>query len=168
MGIKKFAEKTGFTQLEIKVLLFLITVFIAGFFIKTYLDEDNQTKKQFDYSVQDSLFLNAGNDEGNDITNPDSSSYKNVDYKQEVLNFRKPNFNLQKRKELPAEKSIDINKTETKKLTALPGIGTKTAEKIIAYRNGHGSFKKLEDLLKVKGIGKAKFSKIKKYLYIKH
>jgi competence protein ComEA len=42
----------------------------------------------------------------------------------------------------------------------LKGIGKKTAEKIILYRK-YNKFKKLEDLMKVKGIGPKKFEKIK-------
>ncbi|WP_457596428.1 helix-hairpin-helix domain-containing protein [Hydrogenimonas sp.] len=41
------------------------------------------------------------------------------------------------------------------------------AEKIVAHRNEHGPFEKLEDLLKVKGLGKKKLEKIKEYLAIK-
>jgi competence protein ComEA len=51
-------------------------------------------------------------------------------------------------------------------LERLPGIGEITARKIIALRNERGAFGKLEELLDVKGIGKVKFNKIKKFLYI--
>jgi competence protein ComEA len=49
----------------------------------------------------------------------------------------------------------------------LPGIGEKTAEKIIELRTERGKFKKLDELMDVKGIGEVKFNKIKKFLYIK-
>ncbi|MGA7837081.1 MAG: helix-hairpin-helix domain-containing protein, partial [Ignavibacteriaceae bacterium] len=68
--------------------------------------------------------------------------------------------------EIPAEKSINLNTANMKSLMRLPGIGPKTAEKIINYRKLKGKFTSLDELLKVKGIGKVKFSKIKKYLYI--
>ena len=55
---------------------------------------------------------------------------------------------------------ININKASQKKLTYLAGIGPKTAQKIIEYRENNGDFQSKEDLLKVKGIGPQKFSKI--------
>ena len=48
-------------------------------------------------------------------------------------------------------------------LTALPGVGDITAQRILEYRAAHG-FASIEDVMKVKGIGKAKFSKMQPYL----
>ena len=165
MGLRKISGKIGFTQLEIKVLLFLLIVFICGVVLKYTLKSPVENSVNFDYSEQDSLFINAGKGEINGkISSKDS--HKNVDYKQEVLDFRKPDFRTKKIKELPAEKSININTAGKNTLENLPGIGPKTADKIISYRNKIGRFTKLEDLIKVKGIGTIKFNKIKKYLYI--
>ena len=52
----------------------------------------------------------------------------------------------------PAER-IDINTASAKALTALPQIGPKTAELIVAYRAEHGPFKHVDDLARIKGIG---------------
>ena len=59
---------------------------------------------------------------------------------------------------------ISINSAEIEELVLLPGIGEKTAEKIIEYRIQYGSFLKLEDIMNVNGIGKAKYEKIKEYI----
>lgn len=59
---------------------------------------------------------------------------------------------------------ISINSADLNQLSSLPGIGIKTAEKIIEYRNNNGSFNSLEELMNVKGIGKSKFNKIKEYI----
>jgi competence protein ComEA len=48
----------------------------------------------------------------------------------------------------------------------LPGVGESTAEKIIKYRETHNGFKKIENIMKVKGIGKKKFDKLKEYIYV--
>ena len=57
--------------------------------------------------MQDSLFINAGKEEINGkISSKDI--HKNVDYKQEVLDFRRQDFNSGNTKKLPPEKSIDI------------------------------------------------------------
>lgn len=47
---------------------------------------------------------------------------------------------------------ISINRASAKQLTALKGIGPKRAKDIVAYRQAHGSFKKIADLSKVKNI----------------
>jgi len=65
----------------------------------------------------------------------------------------------------PGEK-VNINTASTSELVALPGIGPKIAEKIIAYRQEHGKFQKLEDLMAVKGIGEKKFAQLKPYITV--
>ena len=166
MGIKDISEKIGFTRLELKVIVFLLFVFITGLLIKIYWLSEKNKSVIYDYSKQDSLFLNIGNN-SNDIEGKTPAEDKKVDYKQEVLDFRKREFKAGNSNDLPAESSIDINKAERSAFERLPGIGPKTAEKIITYRNKIKEFAKLDELLNVKGIGKTKFNKIKKYLYIK-
>lgn len=56
---------------------------------------------------------------------------------------------------------ISINTADADSLCLLPGIGSLTAEKIIAFRNEKGLFQTLEDLMEVPGIGTAKFEKLK-------
>jgi competence protein ComEA len=56
---------------------------------------------------------------------------------------------------------ININTANQEQLESLPGIGPKTAEKIIAYRNEHGPFQSIEAILDVSGIGPATFEEIK-------
>jgi len=48
---------------------------------------------------------------------------------------------------------VNLNSASTQELTALRGIGDKTAQAIIAYRESHGPFKSVEELVEVKGIG---------------
>jgi len=58
-------------------------------------------------------------------------------------------------------KLVNINTAGSEELQTLPGIGPKTAEKIIQYRAANGPFQKIEDIMKVKGIAQGKFAKIK-------
>jgi len=48
----------------------------------------------------------------------------------------------------------------------LPGVGESTADKIILYRENHNGFRKIEDIMKIKGIGKKKFEKLKPYIKV--
>lgn len=56
---------------------------------------------------------------------------------------------------------ININMSELKELTLLPGIGPALAERIVVYRESGGPFTCMADLERVKGIGPAKLEKIK-------
>ena len=56
---------------------------------------------------------------------------------------------------------ININDADETKLTELPGIGPAMARHIIEYRDKHGGFTDCEQLQQVKGIGAAKFEKLK-------
>ncbi len=163
---KKISQKIGFTETEIKVIFFLITALILGFGYKNFIIKDKpEPYKIYDYSNEDSLFTLTDSTENISEKN-NTLSDKNVDYKQEVLDFNKTNFQRSEKKVLPAENSIDINKADLNELKSLPGIGPKTAQKILDYREENGNFNKLEDLQKVKGIGQAKFNNIKKYIFI--
>ncbi|MEE0721248.1 MAG: helix-hairpin-helix domain-containing protein [Caecibacter sp.] len=60
-----------------------------------------------------------------------------------------------------ADGKININEADEKKLTELPGIGPAMAKTIIEYRDEHGAFSSEEELQEVKGIGSAKYDKVK-------
>ena len=62
---------------------------------------------------------------------------------------------------LAAKAAINLNTATVDQLESLPGIGRKTAERIIEYRTKSGGFKRVEDLMNVKGIGEKSFLKLK-------
>ena len=55
---------------------------------------------------------------------------------------------------------IDLNLADVETLCSLRGIGPKLAGRIVAWRDLHGGFKKVAELLEVKGIGKRKMTAI--------
>ena len=62
----------------------------------------------------------------------------------------------------PAPKgAINLNSATVDQLETLPGVGRKMAERIVEYRQKSGGFKKIEDLMNVKGIGEKNFLKLK-------
>ncbi|MCB9549206.1 MAG: helix-hairpin-helix domain-containing protein [Myxococcales bacterium] len=62
---------------------------------------------------------------------------------------------------------IDLNAATAEQLAAVPGIGPKTAEAIVALRaTKNGGFKSVDELTEVKGIGDAKLAKIRASLVI--
>jgi competence protein ComEA len=60
-----------------------------------------------------------------------------------------------------ASSPVNLNTATQAQLETLPGIGAKAAERILEYRQKNGTFKKVEDLMNVKGIGEKAFLKLK-------
>ena len=56
---------------------------------------------------------------------------------------------------------VSLNQADAEQLMTLPGIGPAMADNIIAYRREHGAFTNIDELKQVKGIGPAKFQKLK-------
>jgi competence protein ComEA len=70
------------------------------------------------------------------------------------------------RRPTPAAKAsasgpLNLNTATVAQLETLPGIGKSTAERILEYREKSGGFKKIEDLMNVRGIGEKSFLKLK-------
>lgn len=59
-----------------------------------------------------------------------------------------------------------INHASALELTSISGLGAKTAQFIVKYRNEHGPFKDLKELLQIKGIGEKKLEKFKPFLIL--
>ena len=67
---------------------------------------------------------------------------------------------------LYAENAININTATAAELEKLPGIGAKTAEKIIEYRERSGKFRRPEHLLLIEGISDKKFRRIRSLIKV--
>ena len=61
---------------------------------------------------------------------------------------------------------ININTAESSELIALNGIGTAKARAIVAYREEHGAFSSVDELLNVDGIGEATLDKLREQLTV--
>jgi competence ComEA-like helix-hairpin-helix protein len=165
MQLKKFANLWGFTQTEFKVLIFLAAVLICGLFIK-YFHLDRTGYKNFDYSKEDSIFW-ASDSVSNEKLNLSTALDEKNNYKKNVLNTGQNKFIEIKKKELPEESSINLNSAGKEELMKLPGIGEKTAVRIIEMRKIKGKFTNVDELTEVKGIQDARLEKIRKYIYVK-
>lgn len=61
---------------------------------------------------------------------------------------------------------INLNTATAVQIATLPGIGQKTADLVVQYRTKNGPFKKIEEIMNVRGIGEKSFLKIKDRLTV--
>ncbi len=145
---KKVLIQRFFTREEILIILFILFFTLLGIGIKSYKNFTSQTQlvNKFENRSLDSILAAVFTEE------------------------KIENFDLEKRsteKKALRKGSVNINKADVEELSLLPGIGEKTAERIIEYRNRYGSFRKIEEIMNVPRIGSKTFEKIKEYITIK-
>jgi comEA protein len=64
------------------------------------------------------------------------------------------------------DQKININTASAAELQQLPRIGEKVAQRIIDFREKHGNFQKIEEIMKVKGIGEKMFTNLKELITV--
>lgn len=62
---------------------------------------------------------------------------------------------------------VDLNRATAEELRALPGVGPVMAGRIVAFRRERGGFRKLEELMEVKGVGAKTFARLKPLVKIR-
>ena len=76
---------------------------------------------------------------------------------------------VQPKKDTAAAKAavvVNLNTATATDLQELPGIGARTAVRIVDYRQKHGPFKKIEELMNVQGIGEKSFLKLRSQITV--
>jgi competence protein ComEA len=66
----------------------------------------------------------------------------------------------------PPLHSVDLNTATEKQLEQLPGVGPTTAKAIVEFRAKSGRFRRVEDLLVIRGISESKLERIRPYVTI--
>lgn len=59
---------------------------------------------------------------------------------------------------------VNLNTATATELMQLPRVGAVTAERIVAFRKQHGGFRRVEELMNVKGIGEKSFHRLRPHL----
>ena len=66
----------------------------------------------------------------------------------------------------PVPVTLDLNRATEEELERLPGIGPVLARRIVQYRETRGTFRDVEQLRQVKGIGKKTFERIRTFVAV--
>jgi comEA protein len=61
---------------------------------------------------------------------------------------------------------VNLNLATAAQIASLPGIGPKTADLIVQYRQKNGPFKKIEEIMNIRGVGEKSFLRIKDRLTV--
>lgn len=95
-------------------------------------------------------------------------SGKEVCISEKIITTPPEELNLAEAAPLPEEASgvINLNTATAAELMSLNGIGKKTAERIIRFREENGNFEVIEDIMKIPGIGGKKFEEIKENITV--
>ena len=131
----------GFTKIQQRALLFLLASFGAGCLILIYRRQQQPPPVAPAMVAQ---FQSLSRRLAPDTAKADSMPRPPARGKKNTARLR-----------------VNINTATAAELTALPGIGATLAQRIIAYREQHGKFQRVEDLGKVKGVGKRKLEALR-------
>ena len=146
------------TPQEKLIFKFLLTVLIVGlvtgfvrreWFSDTLLDVEEASKMAGEIEA---IVTNIKNE--------------NINLKYEIVQGNeKTEINVKGSSIIPAGK-VNLNTSTKTELTSLPGIGPALAERILIYRQDYGFFQSIDDLSKVKGIGKKTLERLRDLVYI--
>lgn len=135
----------GFTRAEQRAILFLLVMFTCGSAVLWY--RRNLPPPPVAPALLDSLRVHARHFEPDTIPGAGRDTTK-----------------------LQTEQRsgpIDLNTATLEDLIRLPGVGEVLARRILEYRARHGKFTRVEELEKVKGLGKSKVQALKTHVLIR-
>jgi len=161
----------SFTPQEIKAILFLLIALLIGSGITLY--------KKYHPSFAPELVFRRNPSESSENRNQFKEDSKGAEsYPQKTSTeiskssitpaFSNPQkeHRISSAPENPLSEKIDLNSASASQLELLPQIGPVLSQRIINHRNTKGKFQKIEDLLKVPGIGPKTFDKIKEFVTV--
>jgi competence protein ComEA len=164
--LKQLSDNLNFTPTERIVALTLVGAFLLGLGIRLIRGDDSEVPR-FDYSAADAEFSSrsvatpqggpAGSGRapvGMEGTGPATPPPRPAAGGAGAANA--------------ARTRVDLNRATKSQLMSLPGVGDVIAERILRYREDHGAFAGVDDLLKVRGIGRKKLEHIAPFCFVEN
>lgn len=164
--ISKLKTNLGVTQAE----LIIVSLLLLGLLVGTIFRNQNVIEKAHEREyLAERIYKSLDSLAEAEKTTFIGTDYKNNPIKElaeaDTVVKKESYYPKSKKKELPKGK-ININSASRVELMKLPGVGEKTAMKIITQRE-LSPFNSIEDIQKVKGIGPKKFEKMKDLIEVK-
>lgn len=174
--MKSFLKYLSFTRQEQKAVFFLVIVLVTGLVISFIKVNPDFKQEIFEESKLQTSAFYTGSEKLNkeftiDLANEDTLTEEETKDIINSITLSEDSLKSGKEKKTKKEeklegKIINLNTATKEELMMLPGVGEAMAERIMIYRDDHNGFRKTEDIMKVKGIGKKKFEKLKPYISI--
>jgi competence protein ComEA len=154
--LKQLSDNLNFTPTERAVVLTLVGAFVLGLGIRLFRS-DAPPVPRFDYSGSDAEFSSRS------ATSPPAAGAKPAPGAIVGAPGTPAGTSARPR---AGSLSVDLNRATRRDLMSLPGVGGVIADRILLYREEHGAFAGVNDLLKVKGIGKKKLEHIAPFCFV--
>jgi comEA protein len=168
----------SFTPQEIRALLFLLAALLIGSGITLYKRQNldfapelvfnrassnslegerlsGQTAKDTSYRISESSLASPIQDLATQSPHPQNKSGSETS-----------ELGISSAQQGPSKRKIDLNSASASELELLPHIGPVLSQRIVDYRKSNGDFQKIEDLMKVSGIGPKTFERIKDFVTV--
>ncbi len=127
-----------------------VFVYVAGAVVKPGVYEMASTARTYEAVEAAGGFLPYAEEESVDLAAPLADG----------MTIRVPLSPHRTEMAAPGEAKVNLNTASLLELRTLPGVGESTAAKILEWREKHGGFKKVEDLMEVPSIGQGRFAKV--------
>lgn len=162
-NMKNLQTLFGITKQELIAVAIIVGGLLCGIAIKMFLPQESSHSHYSTIEKEIFAILDS-------VASQQQSTYSGVGLQGNALDTAAYNTTPegkaeQKKSNSLPTKPINLNAATKAELMMLPGVGEKTAEKIIEYRKLQ-KFSSPADIMNIKGIGEKKFEKMKQYLSV--